>query len=216
MADRRIGGSGGGSDPGKKKGTGFVVTVAVVIALGSSGVSAGGSATATRSSTSQGRSSSGGRSSFEIATEDFRSAKVRLVRRGLRVDGHLQPDGATCAEHAYGQVRNFFLGRPCADLHRAQFQVRDKKGDVVLVAVSWVQMPDLDSARAYKRLVDAYGTGNIIELSREGGRYRTVRYTGQRYASRRDGTVVANAQAEPVARGWTGLALTSLVNETVR
>ncbi|WP_322769241.1 hypothetical protein [Frankia sp. Cr1] len=77
-------------------------------------------------------------------------------------------------------------------------------------------MPDLDGARAYKQLVDASGTGNITELSREDGHYRTVRYTGYRYASRRDGTVVANAQAEPVARGWTGLALTSIVNEAVR
>ncbi|RTL68297.1 MAG: hypothetical protein EKK42_10970 [Pseudonocardiaceae bacterium] len=43
----------------------------------------------------------------------------------------------------------------------------------------------------------------------------TVRYTGTAYASRLDGRTVANAQAEPVARGWAGLALTSVVTDAV-
>lgn len=58
------------------------------------------------------------------------------------------------------------------------------------------------------QLLDADGTGDITELTRERGRYRSVRYTGEAYASGRDGTVLVNAQAQPVARGRAGLVLT--------
>ena len=116
---------------------------------------------------------------------------------------------------SYGQVREFFRAHPCSSLRRAQFEVRDRNGDVALVPVAWVEMPTGAQARQLKTLMDSGGTGNVTELSRERGRYRTVRYTGDAYASRRDGTTVVNAQAQPVARGWAGLALTSVVTNTV-
>jgi hypothetical protein len=77
-------------------------------------------------------------------------------------------------------------------------------------------MTDETDARALQRLLDTHGTGNLLELSREQGRYRTLRSTGDFYASRRDGTVVSNAQAQPVARGASGLALTSIVTDLAR
>ncbi len=222
MAGRRIGGIDpatgrpGGSEPAKRKRTGTVVTVTVAVTIGLGGASLEGTASVSRSSTTSGKtSSSSERSSLEISTEDFQSAEIRLARRGLRVNGHFQSDGATCVEHAYGEVREFFRHRPCAALHRAQFQIGDKQGDVILVAVSWVQMPNVNDAIAYKHLVDAYGTGNVTELSRESGRYRTVRYTGIRYKSSIDGAVVANAQAEPVTRGAAGIALATIITHTV-
>jgi len=149
---------------------------------------------------------------LEISTEDLQSIETRLARKGLHGNGRLEHDGATCAEHAYGQVRTFFQRQPCADLYRAQLELKDQKGDTVLIAISWVEMPDEASTQTYKKLVDAPGTGNITELSREGGRFRTVRYTGLRYHSGSHGTTVSNAQAEPVARGWTGVALQTIVN----
>jgi hypothetical protein len=128
----------------------------------------------------------------------------------------LTDDSNDCAGNSYGQVHLFFRDHPCTRLHRAQFEVRDSKGEVVLVPVAWVQMPTEADARALKQLLDGAGTGNVTELSRERGRYRTVRYTGDVYASRRDGNVVINAQAQPVARGWTGLALTSIATNAVQ
>lgn len=76
-------------------------------------------------------------------------------------------------------------------------------------------MPTQAGARQLKTLMDTGGTGNATELSRERGRYRTVRYTGGVYASRRDGTTVVNAQAQPVVRGSAGLTLTSVVTAAV-
>jgi hypothetical protein len=77
-------------------------------------------------------------------------------------------------------------------------------------------LPDESSARDLHRLLDTDRTGNVTELSRERGRYRSVRFTGDFYASRREGTVVVNAQAQPVARGGAGLALTSVVTNAVQ
>lgn len=125
-----------------------------------------------------------------------------------------KPDDADCAAHSYGRVREFFRDHPCSGLHRALFEVRDKRGDVVLVAVAWVEMPDARSAADLKKLVD--GHGNVTELSRERGRYRGVRFTGQFYASDRAGAVVVNAQAQPVARGPAGVVLTTIATNAVR
>jgi len=94
--------------------------------------------------------------------------------------------------------------------------LRDRNGDVVLLAVSWVEMSSEAAAGSLRELLDTEGTGNIIELSRERGRYRTIRYGGDAYASSRGGTVVATAQAEPIARRTSGLVLTTIVNEAVQ
>jgi hypothetical protein len=194
--------------------------VAVTVAVGGitttgtvtvSGTAGGSSASADGAGRGSSRGSSE-RPTLEISTEDLQSVETRLARKGLHGNGRLEHDGATCAEHAYGQVETFFQRQPCTDLYRAQLELKDQKGDTVLIAISWVEMPDEASAQAYKKLVDAPGTGNITELSREGGRYRTVRYTGLHYRPGGHGTIVSNAQAEPVARGWTGIALQSIVN----
>lgn len=131
------------------------------------------------------------------------------------MSGRFADDASDCAAHSYGAVREFFRTHPCTSLRRAQFEVRDRNGDVALVPVAWVEMPTESAARRLKELMDTGGTGNVVELSRERGRYRAVRYTGGVYASRRDGTVVVNAQAQPVARGWAGQALTIVATNAV-
>ncbi|MCM3921089.1 hypothetical protein ND748_05275 [Frankia sp. AiPs1] len=196
------------------------MTVTLAVGGASTAVSAGGGASVARSPAQAQSARSCGQprqcTEGEVTINDLRSIEVRLARKGLQASGQLQHDGAHCSEHSYGKVLEFFHRQPCADLYRAQFQGRDRKGDVVLIAVSWVRMADQGGAVAYRQLVDTYGTGNVTELSREGGRYRTVRYTARKYASGRRNNVVVNAQAEPVVRGWGGLALTTIVNEAVR
>lgn len=223
MAGRRIGGPDGGSERAGRPGVAVTVTVAVAVAVGgitttgtvtASGTAGGSSTSADRAGRGNSRGSAE-RPTLEISTEDLQSIETKLARRGLHGNGRLEHDGATCAEHAYGLVQTFFERQPCTDLYRAQLELKNRKGDTVLIAISWVEMPDEASAQAYKKLVDAPGTGNIVELSREGGRYQTVRYTGLHYHPGGRGTIVSNAQAEPVARGWTGIALQSIVNAAV-
>lgn len=212
---RRIGGKGGGSDPARK-GSAPLIVITILFALSASGLSAGGSTAMRSSSSSSSRPSANERSNENIQQQRIQRIRNRLERKNLDVEGEFQSDGAACTEHSYGQVNTFFLQQLCTALHRAQFEIKDRAGNVALVAISWVEMPDLESARAYKELVDTHGTGNVIELSREEGPYQTVRYTGYTYASRRNGTVVVNAQAEPVTRGWRGVALATVVTHAAR
>jgi hypothetical protein len=124
----------------------------------------------------------------------------RLERQGLRVEQRFTADDGDCAAHSYGLVREFFEENPCSALFRALFEIRDQRRNVVLVAVAWVDMPDVRQARRFKDLVDRDGTGNITELSRETGAYQDVRFTGDHYTSIREDTTVINAQAQPVHR----------------
>jgi hypothetical protein len=140
---------------------------------------------------------------------------ARLSARGVRATVRLTDDGTDCAANSYGAVREFFEQHPCAALYRSVLEVRDREGDVVLVAIASVEMPDEVQADDLKSLLDSPGSGNLTELSRERGRYQTVRYTGDAYASRREGDVVTNAQAQPVAKGWSGLALTTIATNAV-
>lgn len=213
MASRRIGGPGGGSDKGKRGGA--VLAVGVVVVIGVGGVSATVSASTGSGTSASANSPARGRVQVRVGRAESQSAEVRLLKQGFRIAGRETDDATDCVGHSYGTMPDYFRRQPCVALHRAFFEVRDAKGDIVLVAASWVQMPDDDSARELKTKLDTNGTGNLTELSRDKGKYKRVRFTGDAYASRLDGTVVTNAQAQPVLRGKAGLVLTSLVTNVV-
>lgn len=59
--------------------------------------------------------------------------------------------------------------------------------------------------------MDRPGTGNITELSKEQRRYRSVRFTGEHYASLLDGATVINAQAEPFGDTASAVSLAQAV-----
>lgn len=145
---------------------------------------------------------------------DVDRATLRLQRKGLRVTSRLDTD-TDCAGNSYGLVTDFLRTRPCDSLVRVVFEVRGRGPGVVLVAVSWVQMPDEAGAVEFHQLVDRHGTGNITELSRDGWRYRDVRFTGENYDSDRDGTTVVNAQAEPVGPGPGAAVLSEIVDDVL-
>jgi hypothetical protein len=139
----------------------------------------------------------------------------RLAQQGLRVEQRFSSDDGDCVAHSYGLVREFFRDNPCSALFRVLIEVQDKRRNVVLVAVAWVDMPDVQQARRFKDLVDRNGTGNITELSRETGPYQDVRFTGDHYTSTRDDTTVINAQAQPVRRSRAATHLAERVVSAV-
>lgn len=55
--------------------------------------------------------------------------------------------------------QRWFRQHPCLALYRALFEVRDRRGGLALVAVAWVDMPDVAQAVEFKQLVDRSGTG---------------------------------------------------------
>jgi hypothetical protein len=137
----------------------------------------------------------------------------QLEGRGLRVEEiDVDADG-DCAAHSYGQVHEFFVRQPCTALYRGLFEVRDGPATAV-IAVAWVDMPDEAQAQEFQQLVDRHGTGNLVELTEEGARPGSVRWTGERYTSVRDEVTVVNAQAEPVVGTAGAVRLAELASST--
>jgi hypothetical protein len=164
----------------------FVVAVATPPAARSA-LSAGESA-ASASQNLRGKSSK---------NRNSRLTQARLALRGMRIASHIVDDGSTCTSHSYGEVQAFFQKNPCVALHREMYVLDDPHGDgKVLVAYASVEMKDADQARCLQEVLDKNGSGNVTELSRERGAYRSVRYDDAVFASDRDGTVVVNAQAK--------------------
>jgi hypothetical protein len=210
VADRRIGGKGGGSDPGpgkSGKGGGFVVAAALVaaVALAGGGVGTG----------SLGRSPSGGGSdpaagrSIGVrkveaqkaartgnADEAWRRMGMRRLRREAKRD-------LRCVASSFGQVRGFLVRHPCRSLERVLFAIGDDRGNVVVVSVAWVGFRTRRDAREFQRLEDVHGTGDITPLAGALLDLADIRFTGRHYRSRPAGSTTVVAETEP-ATGRVG------------
>ena len=145
--------------------------------------------------------------------KDFLNAKVRWRHKGYQVNVR-EAVGTNCAAHSYGEVHDFFVTHPCSLLSRVVFELRDKHWNVVLVATSRVDMPTTGEASELKTLVDTGGTGNVTELSREKGPYRSVHFEGLGYDSDLDEWTVRNIQVQPVG-WWPGVALLNEIRDDV-
>lgn len=142
---------------GKKGGGGPLLAIVLVVAIG-----AGGSASVAGTAIGGGgttASASSVRASSQARRQDANAARVRLLRQALRVEQHFDSTD-DCVAHSYGEVREFFREQPCVALHRAWFEVHDRRRGYVLVAVSWVEMPDTRSAREFRDLVGGIGVSS--------------------------------------------------------
>lgn len=76
-----------------------------------------------------------------------------------RVDG-------SCADHAYGDTKNFFKREPCEGLTRSVFatKIEDR---TIYASVSVVEMPDDAKADELRKLTDTDGSGNVSDLVRD-------------------------------------------------
>jgi hypothetical protein len=128
----------------------------------------------------------------------LKESMAALVTKGYD-SSYVMQVGDNCSAHSYGQVQAFFRKNQCSWFARAYLTLTRGKGAVALISFSWVSMPSPRSAAEYKNLVDAPGTGNITELSRDFGPYRSIKYTGQNYISGMIGMTVWNAEVQPVA-----------------
>jgi hypothetical protein len=130
--------------------------------------------------------------------------KAAVIQAGLagqkfRIVSHSVDNTGPCENHSYGKVQEFFQKNQCVSLRRELYILADDRGGVrVLLAVAHVGMRDADQARCLQGLLDKNGSGNITELSRERGPYKSVRYDGAVFTSGRDQAIVANAQAKSI------------------
>ena len=180
------------------------VTVVVSAAITVGGISIGLRVSSSGGANPSGSSAAGGEGQADVrfSTGDVQ-ASLKRTTIALSASGYggyyLVPEfDNNCASHSYGQVQAFFRSHPCRWLARAYIVVRENNQDLALVAISWVDMPTSSSAMEYKHMVDAPGTGNITELSRDGGPYRNVVFRGNYYLSGIIGTDVWNVQVQPI------------------
>jgi hypothetical protein len=138
-------------------------------------------------------------------TSHIRQAEAALFANGYKVQLDTQFD-SNCRKHSYGAVQNFFRADPCNWLVRTYFAVSLGGKGLTIVAVSWVDMPNIRSAKKYKHLVDRSGTGNITELSRDSGPYKNIHFNADIYSSGMIGRSVWNAEVQPVDPVATAVA----------
>ncbi|MCO1655804.1 hypothetical protein [Pseudonocardia humida] len=74
------------------------------------------------------------------------------------------------------------------------------------MAVTSVDMPDIDLAVRYQELIDGKGTGTVRPLARD-GRGDDTGFDGVAYESAREGSTVVISQAEPIGRVGRALDL---------
>jgi hypothetical protein len=77
---------------------------------------------------------------------------------------------------------------------RAYIKIGEINRNLILVAISWIEMPDATSAKEYKRLVDN-NEGRVIELSRETRLYRNITFDDRNFMTGIKGTFVWNVEA---------------------
>lgn len=179
-------------DDKKKKGAAAAAVAVVVggaVAVGAGG--AGGGAAALESS---------GGSSAQIKTSSKDSARKgkhedAMRRLGLKTIKKELKRELKCAPFAFGQVQQFFLHHPCKSLSRMLLPLSDGAGNTVVVTIAWVRMPKAAEAGDLRDLADRSGTGNIYALPDALLKAAGVKFTGDHYRSRRDGSLVVIAEA---------------------
>ena len=192
---RRTRGSGSRRKPTRRAKTRTLV-ISVVVTIGAGGIVA--ATVSGMSGTGTVNQADSQPLSANVTLADFKNVPSALLADGYKHINFAAESDSSCEPHSYGQVKDFFKSHPCKWLTRAYLAVHNGSLGEVLVALSWVGMPDGASAAAYKKLVDTGGTGNIMELSRDDGPYRAITYDGKFYKSGIEGMSVWNMQLQPV------------------
>ncbi|GAA2415707.1 hypothetical protein GCM10010191_27540 [Actinomadura vinacea] len=115
------------------------------------------------------------------ARAGFRRADAALKAGQLETELSMDFD-TDCTRHSEGKIRDYFQSHPCKRMARAYIQIGDIHRDLILVAISWVEMPSATSAKEYMQLVDT-DAGNVIELSRETKPFKNITFEDRTYIS---------------------------------
>ncbi|MBP2338434.1 hypothetical protein JOF41_004612 [Saccharothrix coeruleofusca] len=73
-----------------------------------------------------------------------------------------------CAEHAYGQTKEFLTATPCQQLTRGLYTTTTPDGRTAYSSVSVVRMKSEQDATKLKELTARDGTGNVNDLVKDG------------------------------------------------
>src|SRR5207249_4903789 len=150
----------------RNRGRASLITIAVggaTLAVSVPGLM-GGNAVKLNAGTRERSQASAGPLRLKMQAE-FKRAEAALIASKFKTNLAVRFD-TDCTAHSNGQVRTYFQSTPCTFLARAYIQVGEPGDNLILVAISWVEMPSVASVKDLKRLIDE-GVGNITELSLE-------------------------------------------------
>ena len=195
---------------GGKTGGGAVVAAVLVAAVVAGGGGAGGAAVGAGVGAGGPAAVSGAVDSAAAQSIRARTANARSAARKNQPDQAWRSMGLTplrqtaqraltCIVHSHGQVQDFFAHTPCRSLDRTLLALADAQGNTMVVSIAWIRMPTASSARQFKQLIDIHGSGDVYPLASELLELRGIRFTGQHYDSRRSGSLVVIAEAEPAS-----------------
>jgi hypothetical protein len=192
MANRRIGGKGGGSD---KASGGVALVGATVVALGALGAggAVGTSAGVAGTSAGEGITVRKAESKKSARNGDSESAWRRL---GLRQVKKQVKRDVECVTASFSQVQEFFLRTPCTSLDRVLFAVGDDQGNSAVVSVVWVGFRTTRETAAFKSVIDRQGSGDVRPLATPLLDLAEIRFTGLNYDSETTGKSIAIAETE--------------------
>ncbi|RDI27574.1 hypothetical protein [Lentzea flaviverrucosa] len=208
---RRIGGPGGGSDPGSGKAGAVVAAGVLAVSLtAGGGLSLGGGASTTVADSAGlnlTRAKSEGRKSARNGDADgaWRQLNMRTLKRTAT-------PALECVSHSFGQVRDHFVRNPCKSLDRTLFAVGDDRGNVAVVSVAWVGFRNRRDAGEFKKLIDVHGTGDISPLATPLLGLADIRFSGLNYSSRTDGSTVVIAETESASGQVSGETLDAMAD----
>lgn len=170
---------------GPGKGIAVAAATGMIVAVGgfSGGALSGAAPGATGGSTASVRTVRAGKAEAKrtARTRDADHAWRRIGMRRLKQTKNRPSLG--CVKASFGEVQEFLIRRPCTSLDRMLFAIADRRGDTVLVSVSWVKFRTADRRNDFKRLIDVYGTGDFKPLGASLLRLAEVRFTGRYYHS---------------------------------
>lgn len=143
---------------------------------------------------------------------DTKNAWQRMGLRSLRDRAERY---AECVTHAKGQVQQFLIRTPCRRLDRMLVPLADGRGNVVVIAIAWVEFRGKPAARKYQRISDRFGTGYIKPMVGAVLAMADVGLTGQHYKSKLTGRVAVTAEAEPVTGQFDDAVLDAIAEVAV-
>lgn len=203
MAERRIGGAGGGSDPGKGTAAGrFVAAATLVVVVAATGGSLGGGAALSGTAADSAADAVAGQNLSARKVESKKSARKGRSdeawrRMGLRTLKKTAKQDLRCVAHSTGQVREFFFRTPCTSLHRKLVAIGDGQGNAAAISVAWVSFRSRAQANAFERVETVQGSDDITPLAGALLSMADIRFTGRHYQSRRRSGTIVIAETEP-------------------
>jgi hypothetical protein len=212
VAKRRIGGAGGGSDPGPKGNVGAVLVAgaAALVLAGGGATALGGLGGAATDSVVSGFAdnvagdvvdSLSGRDLGARESESRGSAKrgksdEAWSKMGLKQLKKAAEHDIKCLAASTGKVQEFFQRTPCTSLDRLVLAVGDGHGNAAIISVVWVGFRTSADVDAFERVERVQGSGDVRPLGSALLGVAHLEFSGLHYHSRSEKNMIEIAETE--------------------